>query len=167
MGTRSNYNLAGPLANPATPPVQLMGVYHPDLCLTLAEALSQLGCEKALVVHGSGLDEIALHGETHAVLLRDGKTEQMTIKPSDAGLETQPLKAIQLSESDDPLAVFLEVIKGRGTVAMTDIVALNTGALLWTAGLFDSIREATAVAKQGILDGAVAKKLADIQEYYQ
>ena len=82
-------------------------------------------------------------------------------------METQPLKAIQLSESDDPLAIFLEVIEGRGTVAMTDIVALNTGALLWTAGLFDSIKEATAVAKQAILDGAVAKKLADIQEYYQ
>ncbi|MCP4271300.1 MAG: anthranilate phosphoribosyltransferase [Gammaproteobacteria bacterium] len=167
LATRSIFNLAGPLANPAAPPVQLMGVYHQDLCQTLAEALSKLGCENALVVHGSGLDEIALHGDTHAVLLRDGKTEQMTIKPSDAGLETQHLKAIQLSESDDPLAVFLEVIKGRGSVAMTDIVALNTGALLWTAGLYDSIKEATTIAKQAILDGAVANKLADIQDYYQ
>ncbi len=167
LATRSIFNLAGPLANPAAPPVQLMGVYHQDLCQTLAVALSKLGCESALVVHGSGLDEIALHGNTHAVLLRDGKTEQMTIKPSDAGLETQPLKAIQLSDSDDPLAVFLDVIKGRGTEAMTDIVALNTGALLWTAGLYDSIREATTIAKQSILDGVVANKLADIQEYYQ
>jgi len=50
---------------------------------------------------------------------------------------------------------------------MTDIVAINTGALLWTAGLYDNIKEATGIAKQAILDGSVAKKLSDIQGYYQ
>jgi len=166
LATRSIFNLAGPLANPAAPPVQLMGVYRKELCQTLAEVLLHLDCEQAMVVHGSGLDEIALHGETHAVMLRDGKTQQMTLNPNDAGLDYQPLEAIQLTESDHPVEIFLDVLQGRGSVAMTDIVAFNTGALLWTSGLFENIKQATSVAKQAIMDGAAFKKLSAIQEFY-
>ncbi len=166
LATRSIFNLAGPLANPAAPPVQVMGVYRKELCQTLAEVLLHLDCQRAMVVHGSGLDEIALHGETHAVLLHDGKIKQMTLSPNDAGLEHQPLEAIQLNESDHPVELFLNVLQGKGSVAMTDIVAFNTGALLWTSGLFDNIKQATSIAKQAIMDGAVFKKLSTVQEFY-
>jgi len=166
LATRSIFNLAGPLANPAAPPVQLMGVYRKELCQTLAEVLLKLDCQRALVVHGSGLDEIALHDETHAVLLRDGQIRQMTLNPSDAGLDFQPLHAIQIADTDDPVKIFLDVLQGKGATAMTDIVAFNTGALLWTSGLYETIRQATKVAREAILDGAAARKLSDIQDFY-
>jgi len=166
LATPTIFNLAGPLANPAAPPVQLMGVCRQELCQTLAEVLLHLDCKRALVVYGSGLDEIALHGETTAVMVDNGELRQMTINPEDVGLSRQPLEAIQLKETDQPVEVFLDVLQGRGSVAMTDIVALNTGTLLWLAGLFDSIKQATSIAKQTILDGAVANRLSRIQEFY-
>ena len=68
LGTRTIFNLLGPLANPSRPPLQLVGVYDPSLCLPLATTLGLLGVTAALVVHGGGLDEIALHGPTTAAL---------------------------------------------------------------------------------------------------
>ena len=97
LATGTIFNLAGPLANPAAPPVQLMGVSRKELCLPLAEVLQKLDCKRALVVCGSGLDEIALHGDTTAVMVDDGKIINMTLKPEDAGLDYQPLQAIQLA----------------------------------------------------------------------
>ena len=166
LATSTIFNLAGPLANPAAPPIQLMGVCRKELCQPLAEVLLKLGCERALVVFGAGLDEVALHDETTAVLVKDGKTQVMTIKPEDAGLIRQPLASIQLSEQDQPVEIFLDVLDGRGSKAMTDMVALNTGTLLWLAGLHETIKDATQYAKQTILDGAVSNRLSAIQEFY-
>jgi len=166
LATPTIFNLAGPLANPAAPPVQLMGVCRKELCQTLAEVLLQLDCKRALVVYGAGLDEIALHDETTAVMVDNGKLSQLTLTPEEAGLSRQPLQAIQLDDSDQPVEIFLDVLKGNGTVAMTDIVAFNSGTLLWLAGLYDSIYEATKVAKQTIVDGAVVNRLSAIQEFY-
>jgi len=166
LATPTIFNLAGPLANPAAPPVQLMGVCRKELCQTLAEVLLQLGCQRALVVYGAGLDEIALHDETTAVMVDNGQLRQLTLCPEDAGLTRQPLEAIQLTDHDQPVEVFLDVLAGKGSAAMTDIVALNTGTLLWLAGLYDSIKEATHIAKQTIVDGAAASRLKAIQEFY-
>ncbi|PCJ46710.1 MAG: anthranilate phosphoribosyltransferase [Gammaproteobacteria bacterium] len=166
LATGTIFNLAGPLANPAAPPVQLMGVNRKELCLPLAEVLLKLDCKRALVVCGSGLDEIALHSDTTAVMVDDGKIINMIIKPQDAGLDYQPLEAIQLSAEDDPLTIFQNVIAGKGSSAMTDMVSLNAGTLLWLSGQFDSIKAATNVAKQALLDGAVANRVASIKAFY-
>ena len=166
LATSSIFNLAGPLANPSAPPVQLMGVCRKELCQPLAEVLLQLDCKRALVVYGAGLDEIALHDKTHGVMVDDGKLQQLTLSPKDAGLEPQPLAAIQLTATDQPVDIFLNVLQGKGSAAMTDMVAFNTGALLWLAGHFDSIKDATKIAKQAIMDGAVANKLSAVQEFY-
>ncbi len=166
LATSTIFNLAGPLANPAAPPVQLMGVCRKELCLPLAEVLLQLDCKRALVVYGAGLDEIALHDETTAVMVDDGKIRQLILRPEDAGLQSQPLSSIQLQESDQPLAIFLQVLQGKGSNAMTDMVAFNSGTLLWLAGLSASIKEATEMAKQAIRDGAVANRLAAVQGFY-
>src|SRR3546814_16163842 len=79
-------NVLGPCVNPAEPGVQLLGVADPRLLEPVARTLAALGVERALVVHGAGLDEIALHGETHAVRLIDGRLEPMIIVPEEAGL---------------------------------------------------------------------------------
>src|SRR5512135_727867 len=77
LATRTIFNLLGPLSNPSHPAIQLMGVYDPALCRPLALTLGLLGADTALVVHGEGLDEIALHGTTTAALWRDGRLTEL------------------------------------------------------------------------------------------
>ncbi|MFT5520901.1 MAG: anthranilate phosphoribosyltransferase [Enterobacterales bacterium] len=166
LATGTIFNLAGPLANPAAPPIQLMGVNRKELCQPLAEVLQKLECKRALVVYGSGLDEVALHGDTTAVMVDDGVIKPLLLTPKDAGLDYQSLESIQLKPIDDPLDVFQTVLAGKGSKAMTDMVSFNTGTLLWLSGQYDSIKTATTIANQAILDGAVANKLAAIRAFY-
>ncbi len=95
LKVRTIMNLLGPCLNPAEPPVQLLGVADPRLIEPVARTLAALGVEKALVVHGSGLDEVALHGETEAIRLDRGHFERITISPEDAGHDRAPLSALQ------------------------------------------------------------------------
>jgi anthranilate phosphoribosyltransferase len=166
LATGTIFNLAGPLANPAAPPIQLMGVNRKELCQPLAEVLKKLKCSRALVVYGSGLDEVALHGDTTAVMVDDGVIKPLLLTPKDAGLDYQSLESIQLKPDDVPLEVFQAVLEGNGSKAMTDMVSFNTGTLLWLSGQYDSIKTATTIANQAILDGAVANKLATIRAFY-
>ena len=85
LKVRTIMNLLGPCLNPARPKVQLLGVADPKLLRPIAETLRALGVERALVVHGSGLDEVALHGFTQAVRLTDGEFEELEITPEQAG----------------------------------------------------------------------------------
>src|SRR6476659_1373124 len=91
---RTIMNLLGPCLNPARPKVQLLGVADPKLLIPIAETLRALGVERALVVHGSGLDEVALHGFTKAVSLVSGSLDDLEITPEQAGLERMPVEAI-------------------------------------------------------------------------
>src|SRR3954447_7343705 len=94
LKVRTIMNLLGPCLNPARPRVQLLGVADPKLVRPVAETLQALGVERALVVHGSGLDEVALHGFTQAVQLRDGEFEELEIIPEQAGLRRLPAERI-------------------------------------------------------------------------
>src|SRR6185503_728098 len=94
LATRTVFNLIGPLVNPACPPIMLVGVYDSSLCVTVARTLGMLGCERALVVNGLGLDEIALHGETHAAELSRGAVVTRRFSPADFGVEVLPLAAL-------------------------------------------------------------------------
>jgi len=87
LSVRTVMNLLGPCINPARPPVQLLGVADPRMLRRIAQTLDAMGVEEALVVHGSGLDEVALHGETRAVRLSNHELTEETITPEDAGLE--------------------------------------------------------------------------------
>ena len=93
LGIRTIMNVLGPCVNPAEPPVQLLGVAEERLLEPVALTLAALGVERAMVVHGAGLDEIALHGETKAVRLAGGALEALTIAPEDVGFARAPLGA--------------------------------------------------------------------------
>lgn len=161
LATRTIFNVLGPLVNPASPAYQLVGVYDPDLCRPLAEALGQLGCRAALVVHGAGLDEIALHGATHAVLLKDGDCRELTITPEQAGLERAPIEALKGGGPADNARSFVKVLQGLGSQAHRDAVALNTGALLWLAGSEPDLSAGVARAQASLLAGAPYARLQD------
>ncbi|WMS87400.1 anthranilate phosphoribosyltransferase [Pleionea litopenaei] len=164
LKTRTLFNLIGPLANPAAPNVQLMGVYDPKLLVTMAKALQQLGCQKAMVVNGGGLDEIALHCPTNVAFLNNGEITEEVITPEQAGLEQAPLSRLQIDDPEAIAAALLCVVKGVGQREHNDVVALNTAAVLLLADKVANLAEGVKVAQEAILSGRVAQRLARIAE---
>jgi anthranilate phosphoribosyltransferase len=159
LKVRTIMNMLGPCVNPAEPKVQLLGVAEPKLLEPVARTLAALGVKSALVVHGSGLDEIALHAETQAVRVTDGELERITIAPEDAGLARAPVTALKGGDPEENAERFKALLSGYALRAETDTVALNTGALLLTAGISRSLKEGVDLAAQAIASGAAYGRL--------
>jgi len=159
LRTRTMFNLLGPLVNPATPPWQVMGVYDPRLCEPLARTLGLLGCEVALVVHGSGLDEIALHGPTTAARLYKGHVDVLTLVPEDAGVTRAPIEALAGGDPDDNARWLRQFLAGDAPRAHAEAVALNVGALVWSVGRSPTLEEGVAQALDTIRSGRAAHRL--------
>ncbi len=159
LAIRTIFNLLGPLVNPAAPTWQLLGVYDPGLCRPLAEVLGQLGARSALVVHGDGLDEIAVHGATTAVLLRDGHIRELTIEPEDAGIERSPPGALKGGGPEENARWLMAILQGHGPRAHLDAIALNTGALLWLAETADDLGDGVARARSAMMSGEPHRRL--------
>ena len=153
LRTRTIFNLLGPLANPSAPRVQLMGVYDPALCEPLAQALGALGCDTALVVHGSGLDEVAIHGPTHGALLCDGEVELVEISPKEAGLPSFPLECIAGSDPGSNEQILRRLLSGQGDEAHNAAVAINAGTVAWLFGHSDDLKGGTQSALEAIASG--------------
>ncbi len=130
LKTRTIFNILGPLINPARPNIELMGVYSLDLVRPIAETMLQMGLKRAAVVHGSGLDEVAVHGQTHVAEIKDGKIVEYTLTPQDFGLDTYPLEAIKGGEPEENRAIITDILTGKGTPAQLAAVAVNVGLLL-------------------------------------
>lgn len=159
LEVRTIMNLLGPCINPARPPVQLLGVADPRMLRRIAQTLAAMGVEQALVVHGAGLDEIALHGETRAVRLSKGEIDELEIIPEDAGLERAPLKVVTGGDVAENAARLKALLSGRGTRAEEDIVIINAAALLMTAGKAASLLEGAVHAREALASGGAAEAL--------
>jgi anthranilate phosphoribosyltransferase len=164
LGTRTLFNLLGPLANPAQPEVQVMGIYAAHLVRPAAETLALLGCEAALVVHGSGLDEIALHGPTTAARLAAGVVEDVVLTPEEAGLPRAPVEALRAGEPAAAAGWLADLLAGRGDRVHTDTVALNAGALLWIAGRCATLRAGAERAREILASGSALERLQALVE---
>jgi anthranilate phosphoribosyltransferase len=164
LKVRTIMNLLGPCLNPARPKVQLLGVADPKLLGPIAETLFALGVERALVVHGSGLDEIALHGFTQAIMLRDGAFEDLEITPEQAGLRRLSQDRIVGGTPRQNADRLTRLLDGKGGEADEGIVALNAGALLMTAGRIADLHRGVAMALDAIRSGAAAATLAEFVE---
>ncbi len=159
LRTRTMMNLLGPLVNPARPPVQLMGTFRADLVRPTAETLARLGCQAALVVHGSGLDEIALHGPTQAALLLGGRVSELEITPESVGLSRAPLEALRGGEAADNAEWLRRALAGDAPAAHLDAIALNAGALFWLVHGTPSLADGVARARQLLERGAPGERL--------
>jgi anthranilate phosphoribosyltransferase len=164
LRVRTIMNLLGPCVNPAEPAVQLLGVADPRLLEPVAATLAALGVERALVVHGAGLDEVALHGATEAVRLADCAFERLTIAPEDVGFERAPLAAIRGGGPEENGERLKALLMGYGTNAERRVVALNTGALLMIAGKAESLKEGVDLAFQAIGSGGALRRLKALVE---
>lgn len=159
LSVRTIMNLLGPCINPARPPVQLLGVADPRMLRRIAETLAAMGVTEALVVHGSGLDEVALHGETLAVRLSNGDISNLLISPEDAGLERAPLSVIAGGDPAENAARLRSLLEGQASKAESDITILNAAALLHTAGKAATLKGGADLARDVLLSGKGAKVL--------
>ena len=130
LKTRTIFNILGPLINPAHPTYHLLGVYAPELVKTYAETAVALEHQHSFVVHGSGLDEVALHGETQVAEIKNGKIEYFTLTPEDFGLKTQSLESLRGGEPQENAQYLTALLQGKGKSEHTNAVAANTALLL-------------------------------------
>ena len=144
LKTRTIFNLLGPLVNPAQPPFQVVGVYDPAWCRPMAETLGMLGCRGALVVHGSGLDEIAVHGPTTGARWRDGRVEDVSFSPEDV----HPLDSLRGGDAAFNARWLQTLLRGEGDAPARDVVALNAGAMLWITERADSLHDGMRTARE-------------------
>ena len=158
LGTRTIFNLLGPLANPARVRRQLLGCFSTDWLQAMAETLLALGTERAWVVHGQGLDELSVAGPNTVVELDAGKLRSFTIGPDDAGLPTSPVAAIRGGDPTHNAAALRRLLDGEaGPYRHT--VMFNAAAGFIVAGKADSLTDGIALAERMIDDGAARNAL--------
>lgn len=160
LGTRTVFNLLGPLSNPAGAKRQLLGVYSPSLVRPLAEALKALGAEDAMVVSSrDGLDELSLSSPTVVARLRGGKVTVTEVTPESLGLKRRPLKALAGGDADKNAWITRAVLFGESGPAR-DVCLLNAAAALMVVGLARDWKEGLSMAEASIDSGRAAASLA-------
>ncbi|WP_295314512.1 anthranilate phosphoribosyltransferase [Roseobacter sp.] len=168
LGTRTIFNILGPLTNPAGVKRQLTGAFSRDLIRPMAETLGALGSEKAWLVHGSdGTDELTITGVSWVCALgRDGTVTDMEIHPDDAGLPVHPFEAI-IGGTPEENARDFKALLGGETSAYRDAVLLNAAAALVVADAAGDLKEGVDMARTSIDSGAAAEKIAAVARITQ
>lgn len=154
LGFRTCFNFLGPICNPASTELQMMGVSDPVRAPILLESLRQLGTQRAMVVCGEdGLDEISLSAPTQAWELRDGEITTRTITPETAGLRTASFASVKGGDVEENMVYFQAILTGKGG-PRADLVALNAAGSLYVAGHAASLAEGVTQAKHILENGA-------------
>ena len=160
LGTRTIFNILGPLTNPAGVKRQLTGAFSPRLIRPMAETLKALGSVKAWLVHGlDGTDEISIAGVTKVAALADGTIAEFDVHPEDAGLPVHAFEAILGGTPAENAAAFRALLDGA-TGAYRDAVLLNAAAALVVADRAATLKDGVALAAASIDSGAAKAKLA-------
>ncbi|NKF50294.1 anthranilate phosphoribosyltransferase [Shewanella sp. WXL01] len=159
LKTRTIFNILGPLVNPAKPEYMLLGVYSPKLLAPIVNVLQALNVKHAMVVHGSGLDEVALHGETQVAELKDGQIRFYNITPAELGVKTASIEALKGGEPSENAEITKAILAGKGTDAQRDAVAVNAGCALYVAGLAPNAKAGTELALKTIASGEALNRL--------
>jgi len=164
LGTRTVFNILGPLTNPAGVRRQLTGAFTQAIIRPMAETLRALGSERAWLVHGmDGTDEISIAGPTYVAALEDGVVREFEIKPEDAGLPEHPFGQIlggQPAENTAKLQLLLAGDASAGLLAFRHAVMLNAAAALLIAAKTTSLAEGAALAGRALDDGRARATLA-------
>lgn len=164
LKTRTIFNILGPLINPAKPKHQLLGVYDEKLLQPYAETALTLGHQHSIVVHGAGLDEVALHAETQVAEIYQGKIERYTLTAEDFGLKSQPLDAIRGGEPEQNAQYIRALLQGKGEPAHVNAVAANTALLLRLFG-YQDLKQTTQQVLEQIASGNAYKTLEKLSQY--
>lgn len=155
LKTRTIFNILGPLINPAAPNVMLLGVYSKQLLTPIAHVLPTLGVQRAMVVHGSGMDEICLHGPTDVIEVNNETFEQYQLNPNQLGLHAATIADIAGASPEQNASISKKILAGQASRAHTDLIAANAGALIYLAGCATTLKQGVAKAKH-IIKSATA-----------
>src|ERR687894_800761 len=159
---RTVFNLLGPLTNPAGARRQLVGVFGGDYVRPVAEALRDLGAEKALVVHGTdGMDEITVTDRTLVAEVGDGGMEEYEISPEDFGLPLHDPDGLLGGDAHLNARILRDILSGTETGAARDVILLNAGAAIYISGEAKTIEEGIRLAGESIGSGAALRALDD------
>jgi anthranilate phosphoribosyltransferase len=162
LGTRTIFNLLGPLANPAEVRRQLTGVFDPAWARPMVETLASLGTECCWLVHGQGLDELTVAGESQVVELREGVIREFTVSPEQAGLPRAPVGAIRGGDAAVNAAALLALLQGAAG-PYRDTVLLNAAAGLIVAGRVGDLPAGVALAAASLDRGAALAALETLR----
>ena len=158
LGTRTIFNLLGPLSNPAGTRRQLVGVFSPDWVAPLAEVLRNLGAERVWVVHGGGLDEMTTTGATMVASLADGEIETFEVTPDEVGLTRVDRSALIGGDAEENAAALSALLAGEHG-PYREIVLLNAGGSLVVAGRANTLADGIGMAAESIDSGAAKSRL--------
>jgi anthranilate phosphoribosyltransferase len=162
LGMRTIFNVLGPLTNPAEADAQVVGVYNRDLVEVVAAALARMDVERALVVHGSGLDEIAVHGETKVAEVDGTDVENYVLTPEEIGVERHDVSAVSGGEPAENADYLRGIVTGDVSGAKRDIVLANAGAAIYIGGEASSISDGVERARKCIESGQAATKMQEM-----
>jgi len=165
LAVRTVFNILGPLTNPAEVEHELMGVFSEDLVEPLCEVLAKLGCKHAIVIHGQGLDEIALSGPTKVAEYKDGHMRTYEIKPTDFGITMADLDEIKGGSPEDNKEIIISILKGEEKGPKRNVVVLNAAVALMAADLVDNIQDGIDKARKSIDSGKALEKLEKMKEF--
>ena len=164
VGVRTLFNLLGPITNPAGVPNQLLGVYDKQWLRPIAEVLRDLGSNHVLVVHSvDGLDEISIADETYVAELKNGEISEYTISPEHFAMSRGRLEDLTVADADESLSVVRGILSGEESSA-ADIVALNSGAAIYVAGIASSLQQGVTIAQDVLASGVAEEKLKELVE---
>jgi anthranilate phosphoribosyltransferase len=164
LGTRTIFNLLGPLSNPASVKRQMVGVFARPWIEPLAQVLGALGMDRAFVVHGSdGLDEITTSGPTYVAELANGKVRTFEIAPEEVGLKRSTAEELKGGDAETNAKALREVLAGKSG-AFRDVATLNAAAGLVVAGKAKTLAEGLAIAQKSIDSGEAKKRLDRLVE---
>jgi anthranilate phosphoribosyltransferase len=165
VGTRTVFNLLGPLTNPAGAHAQVLGVFSADVIDLVAATLAELGISHAFVVHGAGgLDEISLAGETLVAEVRNGVITRYTTTPEDFGVSRAPLEGIRGGSPPENAAIIGQIFAGEPG-PQRDIVVINAAAALVAAGMAANFRDGAEAAAKALSSRAAQEKLAELKKF--
>ena len=171
LGMRTLFNILGPLTNPAHVERQVLGVFSPNLCQSIAESLSKLGTKHALVVSSAdGLDEISIAAPTAVWEMRDGVVERFQIDPNDYGHGHKDLTGLGVNsaqESAELIKSALSLMSGEAAERARSMMALNAGAAIYVAGVAATLKAGIAAADEAIGSGAALDKLDTFVSFTQ
>ncbi|MGF2037119.1 MAG: anthranilate phosphoribosyltransferase [Nostoc sp. CmiVER01] len=173
LKVRTIFNLLGPLVNPMRPTGQIIGVNDPLLLEEIVQALSQLGCQQAIAVHGrERLDEAGLADVTDLAVLQDKKVRSLTLNPQELGLSFASTAALCGGDVQENAEILKAVLQGKGTQAQQDVVALNTALALQVGeaihgetDVLASCVKGIALAKDILQSGVAWTKLEQLAEF--
>ena len=165
IGIKTIFNFLGPLINPSFPNAQLLGVSSYEMCEKMIYALQKSGTDRALVVNGinPNLDEISICSETRVLELKNEKIKEYTISPEQFGFKTVSLDKIQGGNGIENAKIITEIFENERKDAMSDVILLNAGAMIYLAGLTETIKDGVEFARESIECGKAAAVLRGLR----